>query len=113
MKHIKTFESFLNESSDESTATWDATNSTVVLTGRWMGDASIRCKDGKIETYFSGPRGDYSYALGVTCDSAKWEKTGAEIANALSTGIDLGGLISKPIDATAKKGAVEILKKYL
>lgn len=114
MKHIKTFENFLNESADKSVAQWDATGSLIAITGGIMGDAGIRCKDGKIEAYFDGPRGSYTYSLGVSCDSAKWEKSGPAIADELTnSGMWLGGLISRPIDAEAKKVAVDILKKAL
>lgn len=114
MKHIKTFESFLNENTGNSIAEWDAPGSLIAIIGGIGGDAGIRCNNGKLEAYFDGPRGSYSNSLGISCDQRDWETVGPDIANELTnSGMWLGGLVSRPIDAEAKKTATTIIKNMI
>jgi hypothetical protein len=111
MKHIKTFEGFVNEAAN-TVAAWDATNSEITFTGGIADPAGIRCENGKLVAYYEGGRGHYTNDLGIKCDPKKWEANGKDIVEELNNDVKwLGGVVSRPIDAQSKREVVAILKK--
>ena len=114
MKHIKTYENFLNESHHSSVAEWDPAEKVIKISGGIAVPAGIRCTNGKIETFYDGMRGSYTYSLGISCPERKWEEAAPDMIDDLNSNISwLGGLVSKPIDPEAKKLAIEIIKSNL
>jgi len=119
MKHVKTFESFVNETEEfifESAARVAMFNKNLkeisIPTGL-SASSGVRCKGGKLEAYYDGMGRNYSYSLDVSCDDAEFEKMGEELAAAMTKegGAFLGGLVSRPIDKESKKKFAELVKK--
>ena len=112
MKHIQTFEGFLNESTEKTLASWDATLSEIKISGGIADNAGIRCENGKLVAFCDAMRGSYKYDLGVKCDPIKWESNGGDSVEEINSGVKwLGGVVSRPIDAQSKREVVAILKK--
>lgn len=110
MKHIKTFEGFVNEAGQKTVAAWNAVDSEITLTGGIADPAGIRCENGKIVAYYDGPRG-YTNDLGIKCDPKTWETAGPDMIEDLNMNVDwLGGIVSRPIDNRTKNHVVEIIK---
>jgi len=114
MKHIKTYESFVNESHAPSVAEWDPTEKIIKIGDQGIGTSSgIRCTNGKIEAFYDG-RGSYTYALGINCQEAQWEKSAPDMIDDLNSNVSwLGGIISRPIDPETKKLVIEIIKSNI
>ena len=118
MKHIQTFESFLNENkineAVKTVAEWDATTSEIKLTGRLADPCGIRCEDGKLVAYCDSMRGHYTNDLGIKCDPKKWADNGPDMIEDLNMNVEwLGGIVSKPVDNATKKQVVEIIKSNI
>ncbi len=118
MKHIKTFEGFVNEKAineDQKTvAEWDAASSEIVLSGGLADPCGIRCEDGKIVAYCDSRRGGYINDLGIKCDPNTWKASGPDMIEELNANVDwLGGIVSKPVDNQVKKLVVEIIKSNI
>lgn len=123
MKHIQSFESFINESESFTSkgsgiiAQWDYNKKEIDFTpggSDGMTSSGIRCAGGGfIESYYRGMGRGYEYDLGIICREDKWEKVGPAITDDLNNaGMWLGGVISRPIDKKAKAEVIAIIKKH-
>jgi hypothetical protein len=127
MKYVQSFDSFLmNESTIINPTKWDPSTETIEILYSTsplgaMGTSGIRCVDGKVESFYAGPRG-YKYALGVSCDENTWKKVAPEISKEINASIPakpegdepwISGVVRKPIDQASKKAITAIIKKYI
>ncbi len=118
MKHFQTYESFLNESTNTSRASWDPVRKVIdISNGTVFAKAGIRCIGGRLESFYDGMGRSFSLNLKVLCrDEDVWIKNAPAICDELNkAGIDFDSLIStgRSQDEKGKQEAIKIIKKYI